>query len=194
MHKKYLAHLIILNLVACTPITPNIKHQYALEDYSNYKYAKYPHDSILISKPGVAAGYTTNEMQYTKKPYELTAFAHNAWIDPPADMLLTIMGQSLQASNRFKAVATAPMAENTTYRLDSQLITLNQNFIQQPSVLDFKVKLVLTHVPSNKVIRSKTFSEKITCPDETPYGGVLAANSATKKFSNEMVKFIMANI
>ena len=194
MKQKCLIYFAIFSLVGCTPISPNIKHQYAIKDYATYKYSKAPHDSILVNKPTVAAGYTTNEMQYIKKPYELTAFSHNAWIDPPADMLLTIMGESLQDSNRFKAVATSPMAENTNYRIDSQLISINQNFITKPSTLDLKIKLVITDVITNKVIRSKVFSERISCPEETPYGGVIAANLATKKFTAEMMKFILSTV
>ena len=52
------------------------------------------------------------------------------------------------------------------------------------------MKLVLNDVKNNTVIASKIFHYNIPCPSDTPYGGVLAANTVVKQFTNDAVKFV----
>ena len=78
--------------------------------------------------------------------------------------------------------------------MDTQLLTLEQNFLRKPSVIEFSVKVVLTHVSDNKVIASRIISEQIACPADTPYGGVIAANKATLQFTAIIADFVVSHI
>lgn len=182
-------------LVSCSSIKTPVTDQYRLSAYSQIKYNKHPTaHSILVNKAEAVAGYQTEQMLYMKKPYELSAFSYNAWVDPPADMLFPLFVQSLQASGYFFAVASSPTAESTDYRLDSQLLELHQNFLHNPSVIELKVKVVLTQVTANQVIASAVIKEQIPSPNNTPYGGVVAANKATELMTKAVTRFVIHHI
>jgi cholesterol transport system auxiliary component len=196
---KQLIFLVLISfelfLAACSPIKTAISNQYKLDSYSNQRLGHdFSRQSILITMPEAAAGYQDPDMLYVKKPFELTSFAKNAWVDQPASMLLPLIAQSLQSSGYFYAVTSSVNSDHTDYRLDTQLIELQQNFLKKPSQIDFVAKVVLTHVSDNRVIASRLINEHITCPADTPYGGVIAANRATKLFTARVSEFVVSQV
>jgi len=133
-------------------------------------------------------------MLYIKKPYQLEAFSKNAWVDPPASMLYPLLVQSIQRSGYFAAVSSSPYTQGSDYRLDTQVLHLEQNFLKKPSILEFSVKAVLTRVSDNKIIASFIVSKAIPCAADTPYGGVIAANKASMLITNAVTYFVVASI
>ncbi|MFA5959553.1 MAG: hypothetical protein WC785_03480 [Tatlockia sp.] len=193
MRKTALLFLVSLLLIGCSAVKTPVSNQYKLTAYSQQQFAKSPiQRSILVTLPEAVAGYQTEEMLYMKKPFELTAFANNAWVDQPANMLFPLIVQSIQRSGYFYAVASSPHAELTDYRLDTQLIELQQNFLKNPSVISLVVKVVLTDMRDNHVIASRLISEHICSPSASPYGGVVAANRAAELFTAETTRFVIA--
>ncbi|WP_419419279.1 ABC-type transport auxiliary lipoprotein family protein [Legionella sp. D16C41] len=179
-------------LAGCSPVKPTITDEYKLATFSEKKLANhYTNLSILVAQPEAVSGYDTQDMRYVSKPFELSTYAHNAWIGTPADMLLPLILQSLQRSGYFYVVTSAPVTENTDYRLDTQLIELQQNFLVKPSRLDLTVKVVLTHLPDNRIVASEIINEHVSCLSDTPYGGVVAANQATKLFTAQLTDFVV---
>ena len=182
-------------LTACSPIKTLVSNQYKLEAFSANKWVqKKTTSSILISQPEAMAGYQTEQMYYIQKPFELSTYVHNAWMSSPANMLYPLIMQSIERTGYFSAVASGPYVDKADYRLDSQLIELQQNFLVKPSVLDFSVKILLTHVADNRVVASHTFSQHISCPTDTPYGGVIAANKATHAFTKALSRFVVTKV
>src|SRR5690349_7258410 len=110
MMKKLIVFLVgvgTLGLIACSPVSVSVNNQYQLSAYSSKQLAKKPLPiTLLITAPDAAAGYQTSQMLYVKKPFELEAFAKNAWVNPPADMLYPLVLQSLQRTNLFEAVTS----------------------------------------------------------------------------------------
>ena len=179
-------------LTACSPIKVPESNQYKLEAFSAQKLIEHKTKiSILISQPEALAGNQTEQMRYVQRPFESTAFVHNAWISAPAYMLYPLIIQSLQNTGFFYAVASGPFVDKADYRVDTQLITLQQNFLAKPSVIEFVAKVMLTHINDNRVVASRIISERITCPTDTPYGGVVAANRAAKAFTAQMSTFVI---
>ncbi len=184
-----------LLLVACSPIKTQASNQYKLEAFNTQKLSnKKTMQSILISQPESMAGYQTEQMMYIKKPYELSSFAHNTWISSPANMIYPLLMQSLQKTGYFYAVASGPYVDKADYRLDTQVIALQQNFLPKPSVMDLVAKVVLTHIADNRVVASRVISQHIPCPTDTPYGGVIAANKATRAFTAAVSAFVVAQV
>ncbi|MBA3537411.1 MAG: hypothetical protein H0T84_12520 [Tatlockia sp.] len=184
-----------LLLAACSPIKTVISNKYKLDSYSNQRLGHgFSKHSILITMPEAMAGYQDPDMLFVRKPFELTSFAKNAWVDQPASMLLPLIAQSLQSSGYFYAVTSSANSDHTDYRLDTQLIELEQNFLKRPSQIDFAAKVVLTHVSDNRVIASRLIKEHINCPVDTPYGGVIAANRATKLFTAQVSDFVVTQV
>lgn len=184
-----------LALVACSPVKVPATNQYQLTAYSSKQLTKHPrHVALWITQPDAAAGYQTEQMLYVTKPFQLESFAKNAWTSPPGDMLYPLMIQSLQGTGFFYAVMSSAYSQGADYRLDTQVLSLEQIFIRKPSVLQFSVKVVLTRVADNKVIASKIFNQQIPCTADTPYGGVIAANQATRQFTALLSKFVVSHI
>ena len=190
-----IASLGILGLMSCSPVKVPITNQYVLSAFSSKKDSAKPHSATLkISNPEAAVEYQTSQMLYVKKPYRIESFANNAWASPPASMLYPLIVQSFQESGYFHAISSSVYAETSDYRLDTQLLRLQQNFLTVPSVLEFSVKVVLTHNEPNQVIGSHIFTIRVPCPEDTPYGGVLAANVAVKQFTAKVTRYVIAKV
>ncbi|BCZ97674.1 TPA: hypothetical protein JBE46_04190 [Legionella pneumophila subsp. pneumophila] len=185
----------ILTLMSCSPVKVPVTNEYQLTAYSTKQLTRKPRAiTIQVTVPEAVAGYQTEEMLYMKKPFKLEPFVKNAWTSPPADMLFPLLVQSLQSSGYFYAVTSSPYSEEADYRLDTQLLKLEQNFIKKPSVLEFSAKIVLTHISDNQIIGSRIVSLQIPCSQDTPYGGVIAANQATFRFTATATDFVVSHI
>ncbi|HAU1251794.1 TPA: hypothetical protein F8S27_03650 [Legionella pneumophila] len=185
----------ILTLMSCSPVKVPVTNEYQLTAYSTKQLTRKPRPiTIQVTVPEAVAGYQTEEMLYMKKPFKLEPFVKNAWTSPPADMLFPLLVQSLQSSGYFYAVTSSPYSQEADYRLDTQLLKLEQNFIKKPSVLEFSAKIVLTHISDNQIIGSRIVSLQIPCSQDTPYGGVIAANQATFRFTATATDFVVSHI
>ena len=181
-------------LTACAPIQNTVNNEYKLSSYSAKKMGSKPMPlSLLISQPDAMAGYQTEQMLYTDKPFELSHFAHSTWTSSPANMLYPLMVQSLQQTHVFFAVASGPDVDKADYRLDTQLMALQQNFLVKPSVLELTVNVMLTHIDDNRIVASTIIKERVPCPKDTPYGGVVAANRAAQAFVDKATLFVIKN-
>lgn len=182
-------------LSACSAIKTPVTHQYQLNAFSSEKIAHSPSRSTLLITPTEAVnGYQTEQMQYSTEPYSLNNFVKNSWFSPPATMFYPLLIQSIQHSGYFHAISSGAYNSRTDYRLDTQLLKIQQNFMTKPSVLEFKIKVVLSHVNDNQIIASKIFSQYIPCSKDSPYGGVIAANQATKKLTHDITHFLIHHV
>lgn len=188
----FLSMGLIWSLLGCSPVKTTITNAYQLSAYSSKQFALKPRPiTLLVTAPEAVAGYQTEQMLYIKKPFQIESFAKNSWINPPADMLFPLLVQSLQGTGYFYAVASSPYNSAADYRLDTQLLILEQNFLKKPSVIEFSVKVVLTRIEDNKVVASRIISQQIPCSVDTPYGGVVAANKATRLFTATVADFVV---
>jgi len=182
---------IVLLVNACASIKLPVTEQYQLTQFSQKVYQN-PHGeyTLFVSPPEALRGYDGIKMNYSTQPFEVKSFAHHAWLGAPALMIHPLLTQSLQRSGYFRAVSSGIYSDKTDFRLDSQLLMLQQNFTTQPSQIFLVMKLVLNDVKNTRVIASKIFQYRIPCPADTPYGGVLAANTAVKRFTDDAVRFV----
>jgi len=187
--------LMMLALSACSPVKIPVTNQYQLTGYSSKQFTRHPkHYALWVTAPEAVAGYQTEQMLYVDKPYELGSFVKNSWTSAPGEMIYPLMVQSLQQTGFFRAVMSSAYSQGADYRLDTQVLSLNQNFLRKPSFIELSVKVVLTRVADNKVLTSRIFTQQVPCPADTPYGGVIAANAATRQFTAEMSKFVVSRI
>ena len=180
---------------ACGPVKTPVAHNYtlALSPYKHHVKKALPF-TLLISKPEAMAGYRTSQMLYLKKPYAIEPFAKNAWESPPANMLYPLLVKRFQTSRGFKAISSSPYADKADYRPDTQLIDLYQDFSSTKSYIKFTAKIALTRVTDYHVLASKLVTKTVPCPQNTPYGGVLAANQAVSVFTEEALNFALKEI
>jgi len=191
MMRRLLLIAVITILQSCSPIKNPISNEYQLSQFSAARLSQHAEKhSILVSLPEAAAGYDSTDMIYVEKPFELRAYANNAWISAPNNMLLPLITQSLQQSGLFFAVASNVTGTQTDYRLDSQLIELKQNFLRKPSTLDLSLKITLIRQHDDEIVASAVFRESVPCESDSPYGGVLAANKATLNLTAKVTNFV----
>lgn len=192
-HNRLLSIVVCIMLTSgCGGIKSPITNQYQLTAFSTVKNAQHnPTVSLLITPTEAVNGYQTEQMQYTNEAFTLHSFTKNAWISPPATMIYALMLQSLQQSGYFSAISSGAYISKTQYRLDTQLLKLQQNFIKKPSVLELEIKAVVTRVADNQILASRTFTQQIPCPYDAPYGGVIAANQATKYLTKAITRFVI---
>lgn len=195
MSMRYLAIVLIFLLSSCSQIVPDATNKYKIVAYSDEKVASKKTDmTILVTQTHAISGYQTEQMMYTDKPYQVSSFVKNSWVSPPAGMITPLIVQSLQHSNYFFAVASGPDADKTDYRLDTQIINLQQNFLTKPSRLELVVQASLTHTDDNRLVASQVFTVHTACPQNNPYGGVIAANGSLVTFTKELTKFVIYQI
>lgn len=195
--RKCLSALILSALLTtgCSPVKNQIANQYTLSlQHTQAIPRKSMSAALLISKPEALAGYRTEQMLYVKKPFTLEPFAKNAWSSPPAEMLYPLLVQRFQESHAFRAITSSPYADKADYRLDTQLLELQQDFLSKQSAIQFTAKITITRIADNKVLASRLVQERIPCKTNTPYGGVVATNQAASLFVSQALDFVIRQV
>lgn len=155
--------------------------------------ARQTRNTILVSRPVAAAGYTTYRMAYTKTPSELSYYTRNRWIAPPAEMLQPLLVESIQRSKRFRAVAQAPFTGKTVYRLDTDLVYIRQNLIVEPHQMEIALQVRLVDNNNQRIIASRLFKRSCAVLELAPYDGVLTSNEVLQQLLSDVTRFVIYN-
>lgn len=182
----------LLVLSGCFPVKVKESNTYKLQASATKPLVKSPsYKTLYVSSPTSAAGFNSEDMRYVKVPYLLESFAYNQWVAKPEDMLAPILVHSLQTTNYFKAVIPNNFTGKANFRLDSEVLLLQQDFLQKPSHETFSLRVALIDVKRDKIIAARVFSVKEKAPYDTPYGGVIAANRALDKLLSQIRQFVV---
>jgi cholesterol transport system auxiliary component len=188
--------LVCFSLSACSVFSP-VKTEgttsYVLNTLPSPSAARKPQRRIILLVPQTMAvqAYNTTQMAYTTKPYEIAYFAKNRWIDTPADMLQNLLVQALQDTHYFYAVVLAPAAAQYDVILNTRLLQFEQRFFSGKSAVFITLRAQLVRSSDNRVMASRQFQAMAAAPQNTPYGGVIAANQAAAKLLAEVVGFCL---
>ena len=134
--------------------------------------------TLIINIPKAVAGFDTQRMMYTRAPHQLEYFAHNEWIDTPAQMLKPLMISAIEKTGAFNAVFAKQSVVTGDLRLESEVIKLVQDFSTKPSHVQFALKVSMINNTTHQVIATQEFNERVNANSDNPIGGVLAANVA----------------
>jgi len=187
--------IVAIQLVGCGPVKmPNVAtytisslHDIAVPARSRTS------RSIVVAMPEAAPGYGSSKMLYVNIPYKLKAFTRHAWVAPPAEMLLPLLAQRLRAKGYFKAVLTPPFVGQADYRLETQLLVLQQEFLEPDSELHMVLQVTLSNATNGKVLASRRFAMMEKASENNPYGGVMAANRVAARLTQQIANFVVAN-
>jgi cholesterol transport system auxiliary component len=147
---------------------------------------------LVVALPRAAPGFDSQRMLYLRRPQELEAYASNEWVDTPARMLAPLLVQSLQDSGAFSAVLLAPSAASGAWRLETELIRLQQDFGTQPSQVRLTLRAVLVDTTSRQVIAWREFDETVAAATDDAAGGAAAAHQATGRVLAALAAFCAA--
>jgi ABC-type uncharacterized transport system auxiliary subunit len=163
---------ILVLLSSCTLFTP-VKTvrttTYVLTDpvLSPNHSASHATKSLLVAVPSAPRWLNSSDMAYQTSASKINYFAENEWIAPPALMLEPIIAHALQQSGLYHAVVQAPFGGNVSERLDVQILTMQQDFTENPSVFSYTIPTVTNN----------------------PEGGVQAANKGIEEWIPELIAF-----
>ncbi len=94
----------------------------------------------------------------------------------------------------FKAVVNAPFTGESQFRLDTRLIKLQHEFFCCPSKVRMIMHAVLVDNNCHQAIAERVFEVVVIAPQNNPYGGVLAANKATRILLSQVADFVICSI
>ncbi len=142
---------------------------------------------LAISQPVSRPGYDTPKMAYQRVPLELEYFASHQWADTPARMLQPLIMQALAPN--FSAVVQASGIIPANFRLDTELIRLQQNFTTKPGKIVLTLRAQLIDLKDKRVVAEKLFDEFENTDSDDAYGGVVATNRALQRVLAQLAEF-----
>ena len=146
---------------------------------------------IEVASPRAAAGFDTAQMAYVERRYELDYFATHRWIDSPSRMLAPLLVRALERTNAFAAVVPAAGNGAADFRLDIELVRLQQDFTLRPSREQLALRAQLTDLRARRVVATRLFEDEEPAPSDDPAGGAVAANAALQRILDRLVAFCL---
>lgn len=173
------------------PINAPVNTTYLLNDPTNSQNALVSHakKNLLVSIPTAPRWLNTSEMIYQTSASEINYFSQNEWAAPPSLMLEPIVAHALSQSGLYHVVVQAPFGGNADERLDVQILTMQQDFTQNPSVYTMVLQAQLINMKTGDIIRGRRFSYTIPTETNDPAGGVKAANKAIQEWIPQLIEF-----
>ena len=177
----------ILVVTACNPIAPHTHSSVTKVYLLEWKHTTRDESTVqlnptcptlLLSSPRAAPGYAGAGMAYIEEAHRIDYFANNRWADSPARMLEPLFMRALETSGLFQAVVQAPTTAKFDLRLDTELLRLVQVFEAAESRIEIAVRINLLDTHSQRVLVSDVIEVTEPASEQTPYGGVIAANKA----------------
>ncbi len=145
---------------------------------------------LQVSLPLAEPGFETPRMVYVKRPYELEQYALNQWADQPARMFASLMVQALGRTGLWRAVVPVPGPIRGDFRLDSYGFSLQQEFMQDPSLVRVTVRAQLVEAKESRVVGTRAFESVEKAQSDDAYGGVVAANRAIAVLLDEITSWL----
>lgn len=146
--------------------------------------------TLLVGLPKASPAYNHRYMVYTDAAHTLRHYTQNVWVEPPAQLIHPLLVQALLDSHQFHAVIASPYGGRSDYHLDTELITLKQDFTVTPSevTLTLQVRLIDSQAP--RIIASRRFSAVVKTPENDARGAAIATNQASSQLIAQITEFV----
>ncbi|MBS0001907.1 MAG: membrane integrity-associated transporter subunit PqiC [Thioalkalivibrio sp.] len=137
--------------------------------------------TIRVNPPAAYPGYQSARMAYRQERHTLRYFAYNRWADAPARLVGAALTEALSGTGLFQDVVPPGSRIDAAYRLDTDLVRLEQRFDADGSEIHLGIRYRLVGQASRRSLGS--LQHDITVPSATddPRGGVIAANRAMRE-------------
>lgn len=145
--------------------------------------------TLLVSAVRSAAGFGGSDMIYVVEEHRLQSFARHRWVDSPARMLEPLLVAAAERSGLFAQVAAPGSQALGTLRLDTEVLVLQQRFVEQDSRLELALRVSLIDARSHESRASEVIRIELQA-EPTPYGGVVAANRAVELLGERLLAFL----
>ncbi|MGZ3238923.1 MAG: ABC-type transport auxiliary lipoprotein family protein [Burkholderiaceae bacterium] len=145
--------------------------------------------TLVLGTLRAAAGFDSAQMVYLRQPHKLEYFRESQWVNAPAVMLSPLIAAALEANGAFGAVVQTPTSVPGQFRLELEIIRLQQEFTSLPSREHFTLRAHLLNPTTRKVLAWREFDAIVPAASDDPYGGVMAANQAVRTVIAELAAF-----
>ena len=181
---------------ACSALRPSMPQPlfYALDSASPTRQRDSPTPSpalptLIVTPPSAASGFDSPRIIYVREAHQLEYFAHSEWVDTPARMLASLLVSRLANSGAFRAVVLTPSAAVGDLRLNTTIIRLQHELNTQPGRVRFTLRAHLVDSATQQVVDWREFDATVAAVENTPYGGVIAANAAVQTVLEQLSLF-----
>lgn len=151
--------------------------------------SKSPH-TILVAPMRAHPGFDTPRMAYQREPNRIDYYAYNRWVEAPARMLTPLVTQALEANQSFAAVVQAPGAAHTQLRLETELVSLTQDFSTKPSRMRLVLRAQLVDTQTQSIRGSRSFETQAPAGSEDARGGADAVNRALPEMLGRLAEWV----
>ena len=134
--------------------------------------------TLLVTPTRAHPGFDTPRMAYVREVNRIEYFATHRWVEPPARMVSALIAQAIESRGAFGAVVQSPASVRANLRLDTELVTLMQDFTQQPSRVRLVLRAQLVDIASGSVLATRNFESTMQAQAENAPAGAAAANRA----------------
>lgn len=150
--------------------------------------------TLTVNTPIAAAGFNGTHIVYQRNDHELERFALNQWVDTPVQMLAPLIVRAAEGSGGFRSVVRGSTAAMSDFRLDTELVRLQQEFTSNPSRTRLTLRAVLVNTATRRVVATREFDASVASASEDPRGGVVAANMVVNRVLAELAKFCAESV
>lgn len=148
--------------------------------------------SLLVNLPRAAAGLDTRWIAYQRQPQRIEYYTASEWLDTPARLLAPLLVRAIERSQAFGVVLAAPAAAQAQWRLDTEILRLQQNFGAGPSQVRLTLRAVLVDAQSRVVLATREFDASVPAASEDAAGGAAAAQRAALQLAQALADFCAA--
>jgi cholesterol transport system auxiliary component len=145
--------------------------------------------TLLINPPQAGAGFDSQRIIYVRQAHQLEYFAHSEWVDTPARMLAPLIVSALDRAGTFRAVVATPTVASADLRLDTEIVRLQHEFGSAPSRVRLTLRATLIDNATRQILAQVDLDNRADAASEDAYGGVVAANHATRVMLQTLAVF-----
>ncbi len=145
--------------------------------------------TLIVNSSHAASGFDSQRIIYVRDAHKLEYFSHSEWVDTPARMLAPLIVTAVERTGSFGAVVVTPSAATGELRLDTEIVRLQHEFGSQPSRVRFTLRTYVVDNTTRRVLASREFDESVAAANDTPVGGIVAANQAVQTVLERLAIF-----
>jgi len=147
---------------------------------------------IRVDRFSAAPPYTTGQILFRERSYELGAYAYHRWRNTPADLVSYFLARDLKHSALFQAVLPHDTGQAPSHVLEGSV----DEFFEQDhddtweAVLTFSITLIKANEPdvSRRILFQKTYQGKHRCARKNPRALAEAMSLTMAKLSEAVIR------
>jgi len=183
--KSFYMGIVSLLFIGCTPIAPKIieYHVNVKMNMMEFNETKCKDRSLKVGQSFSSNVLKSLDMSYGLGDYKRLVFSQALWADSPNRAITMEITKYIRETKLFKNVQISKSRSRNGLLLETDIEDFMQYFSEDEknSYANVRVSFTLIDSKTNKVISTKTFSQKEIVDENNAKGGVVALSKALEK-------------